>query len=77
MGGLLRGDAVADFVLVLLIDRSSVAYALAGCGRRCDTLFAESNGAFPVDTERVSHARSRRLLRSVDRFVDFPVVVQH
>ena len=33
---------------------SPFVYALAGCGRRCVTLFSRGKGAFPVDTETMS-----------------------
>ena len=33
---------------------SPLAYALAGCGRRCVTLFHQGKGAFQVDTETTS-----------------------
>ena len=57
---------VASCCTVLGIDRCPLAYALAGCGRRCATLFAQGN-AFPPDTVRVSQTRvqSNRLCREV------------
>ena len=53
--GLLE-DPLTDFALILWIDRNPLDYALAGCGRQCATLFAQGNGAFPLDTEMVSEA---------------------
>ena len=40
---------------------SPLLHALAGCGRRCDTLILGGNGVFPLDTEGVASSRPEQL----------------
>ena len=49
---------MTDFSMFLDKSISPIFHALAGCGRRCASVFHRGIGAFPVDTQVESQARA-------------------
>ena len=75
--GALREDAVTDCVPFLQVSIFPLFHALAGCVRRCATLFHRDIGAFPVDTQMEPQARASEqqfFLMEIGRITRFSVL---